>query len=440
MSNLLFYPQFTRADQEEFTDQFYRVMFYVWPVIDRIGEIVFVVEDGMVPGEMPDYFDTILKTAPNAFDGVIRFVQVADLEHHIPEATHIMHWRIAQEVPEWGESKSIEPIDRVANLEECQEWLRLSSKIGKSYSYRLRESRALFNDVISRSKAKKAYIFGTGPSLSLAGEHDYSDGVCIVCNSMVKNHKLLDRMSPPLIVAGDPIFHGGCSIYAGDFRTTLWETMERYDAVFMCNQRDFRIFEFYAPGHLKEKIIGAPAEYGLNMKTDMSEVFEFAACPNILTLYLLPLATMLSSEEILIAGCDGRPLSDNKYFWKHDTSVQFNNRMGQIQDAHPSFFDISYDDYYFLHCKTVESWIRSAEGQGRKVTNMTPSYIPALKKRLNKPNDVLPGTPATEVIMPWTHIRMAIVFARRQLTVIKAIKPTSLKQRIAGIFGFEAKA
>src|SRR5213076_14180 len=60
----------------------------------------------------------------------------------------------------------------------------------------------------------RAYVFGTGPSLARATEFDFSHGVRIVCNSIVRNPELLAHIRPHFIAASDFVFHFGPSRYA----------------------------------------------------------------------------------------------------------------------------------------------------------------------------------------------------------------------------------
>lgn len=416
---LAFFPAFTPDDAAEFTDQFHRAQFYLKPVADRVAQISLVRAPGMLPGPLPHYLDPVIATLEEKFALKLHLADPEDAASIYDGADYILHWNTEIPLPPELAEKKQRNVDRKRFVEECQEWLTLSAQVGGAYYYRVEESKERYRAVVAKHRAKRCYVFGTGPSLSLAANHDYGQGVAVVCNSMVKNEALLDRMRPPLIVAADPIFHAGASVYAGDFRSALYKAMERYDAYYLCNQRDFRIFDAYMPEHLRERLIGAPAGWGMHLKTNTTEKFEFTACPNILTLFLLPIAVAMSEEEIFIAGCDGRPLRQNDYFWRHDKSVQFNDKMGAIQEAHPSFFDISYDDYYFLHCETVSSWLGSAEGAGRRVVNMTPSFIPALRARYAPPGDVERGEPAEEWIPPWTRLRMRKVFLDRQWTAFR---------------------
>lgn len=418
-TRLVFYPGFSGSERAELTDQFYRAMWYLYPVLTQIGRIVFAVEPAMAPGRLPHYLDPQINSLVDAFRPVQVFVPHERLSEELAEADIVLHWDTRVALPALKQDAWIENIDRQRHVEECQTYLNLSSKIGGSYSFDVQKSREKLRTLVAKRKRGKCYIFGTGPNLSQIANHNFSDGVALACNSMVKNTALLDRLNPPLIVAGDPIFHAGPSIYAADFRKHLYSAMERYEAHFLTNQRDYRVFHAHMPASLHARLIGAPVEWGLRMNTNPLNRFVFTACPNILTLFLIPLAFAFSESEICIAGCDGRPLAENSYFWKHDQSVQFNERMADIQEAHPSFFNIDYDDYYFLHCETVRRWLQQAEREGRTVINMTSSYIPALRARYRPPATVARPADVVEDIPFRIRASMRRVFLKRQWRVIR---------------------
>jgi hypothetical protein len=182
-------------------------------------------------------------------------------------------------------------------------------------------------------------------------------------------------------VFGDPIFHGGCSSYAGVFRSHLYKVMDIYNPYIIVPFRDYKLYIENMPHDYRKRIIGIPTGgYSEALNLDLQDRFIVRPTRNILTLLLIPLATSIF-KEIGIMGCDGRRMEDNQYFWNHHKASQFNDQMEDIKRAHPAFFDIDYDDYYFTHCEILEQWLAEAEKRGVKVENLTKSYIPALQKR-----------------------------------------------------------
>tara|TARA_R110002110_G_scaffold403866_1_gene621835 strand:+ start:2146 stop:9000 length:6855 start_codon:yes stop_codon:yes gene_type:complete len=233
----------------------------------------------------------------------------------------------------------------------------------------------------SLSPKRRAYVFGTGPSLSgFAASHDFSDGHCIVSNSMVKNADLLAQLKPVAIVAADPIFHAGCSRYAGAFRTELIQALRTHACYFITSLRDYNVFHAFLPEDLRSRLIGVPFDGKAPFNPDLSKNFSVQPLANILTLLLFPVAGTITGE-ICVVGCDGRPLDQNTYFWGHDKSTQFNDEMENIKLVHPAFFAVDYDDYYSEHCKNVALAVDALENLDKTVQSLTPSYIPALAAR-----------------------------------------------------------
>ncbi|MEZ5996628.1 MAG: FkbM family methyltransferase [Hyphomonadaceae bacterium] len=263
------------------------------------------------------------------------------------------------------------------------------------------ENRSRFEEFLKRvGHQKKAYVFGTGPSLSsFAAQHDFSDGISLASNSMVKNEALLSRLAPAAIVAADPIFHAGCSRYAEAFRNQLAVAMRAHDAHFVTSLRDYSMFSSSLPRDLRERIIGVPFCNSEDYNPDLSSAFFVKPVANILTLLLLPLGAAVA-DEICIVGCDGRPLDKNQYFWGHDKAVQFNEEMDNIKEVHPAFFKVNYDDYYAEHCANVEAALSALEKIGKTISVLTPSHIPALSKRYSPPPQHSPRKPEDDAVGP----------------------------------------
>lgn len=227
----------------------------------------------------------------------------------------------------------------------------------------------------------RAYVFGTGPSLSgFVESHDFEDSLTIIANSIVMNDEMLDKLKPKLIVAADPIFHAGCSSYAAAFRAALVRAMRKTGAWFLCPLRDVQIYATYLPADLQARIIGIPFDGKIAPPTDLTRNFALKPYPNVLTLMLLPLASTLA-RQIHIAGCDGRPVTENDAFWTHDKKAQFVDEMDNIKKVHPGFFAIDYNNYYFEHARDLETVLTTIETAGRRCVNECTSFIPALRAR-----------------------------------------------------------
>jgi FkbM family methyltransferase len=383
--NITFFPVFDSSDQ--FTDQYYRAIWYLRPYLANIDRIDFFLKNGCSgPDSIPDYMDGEILSFEADFSDKIRITPVVDVDAQniCNDADIILLWK--------SDPKSIKGIPpalrkiaaRVVRIDHNYEqyaasfYLKISEKIANDDQAIISKSKRRFSDLASKFNNKPCYIFGTGPSLSFADDHDFSDGVSIACNSMVGNIKLLDRIQPSLLVVGDPIFHAGCSSYAGRFREHLCEALDRYIVQLIVPMRDYRIYRSNLPKRYSKSLIGIPFINKKRPNFDLLSRFHVRTTSNILTLFLIPIATTFC-DEIRILGCDGRLIKKNEYFWSHHKPSQFYDKMSAAKEAHPSFFAIDYNDYYLEHSETLKKYLDAAERIGKEFINLTPSHIPALQ-------------------------------------------------------------
>jgi len=382
---LTFFPP--AADQAELDDRYYRALWYLHPLAKQLKEIVVTTRGNIVPGDtIPPLLDPAIANLKGDFAGKFRFISDEDkaaIKFELHSADTILlnapanDYTVISALPP---GKPFHVIDHNSYKGADSNYLRLSADGTGNNKADLADCRIRFNQLAKRMRASIGYVLGTGPGLSRLADHDFSDGLVIACNTMVKNKALMERVKPRLIVMGDPIFHAGCSVFAGELRKHIIEVMINYDADLIVPWRDYRVYRANMPSSLYSRIIGIPFEAGEIPSFDLSSRFAVTTTSNILTLYLLPLAAHFF-DTIRIGGCDGRPLKQNDYFWNHDPASQLTNHMDNIQKAHPAFFQISYDDYYKQHCDTLMSWLDALEEKGHVIQNLTPSHIPALQKR-----------------------------------------------------------
>ena len=396
-TRLFLHPAVER--QEIFDDLASRLAWYFGPVRDRLDAIHIAlgrdVEAAAIP---PDTFDPTVTTWVQAVRGLIKPSPASGadalLEDMDPERDLLLRWTVAE--PPSGDMAAA--INRMRANGRFYEIDAGATRMEGSFllwavANNLMDSGPVLEQSRQRLKAfvdqlpqrDVAYVFGTGPSLSgYVASRDFSDGLCIASNSMVKNRELLEALKPVAIVAGDPLFHAGVSRYAAEFRRNLVRALETTGAMFFAPLRDYHIHAANLPEHLRDRLIALPFDAKEPYNPDLTEALYVNPKANVLTLFLLPLASTLA-QEVRIVGCDGRPLAQDQYFWKHDKAAQFNNEMDNIQRVHPAFFVRDYNDYYIEHCETVESSVRALEAAGRTVRAMTPSYVPALAERYSDP-------------------------------------------------------
>jgi|GEM_PF-688577 len=246
----------------------------------------------------------------------------------------------------------------------------------QEYYYEL--SKQNYNSMYNINKEKNtANVFGTGPSLEEAYNFTFEGSFNIVCNSMVKNKKLLRHIKPDLLVFADPVFHFSPCEYSRRFREDVMDTIREFGCFCLIPDYTVPLILAHYP-ELEAKIIGMPSKSSFNFPSN--EEFYTRSSSNILTLYMIPVASAIS-DDIYVLGCDGRQKSET-YFWKHNDNTQYGDLMETAFRMHPSFFrDRVYQDYYDEHCEFLRDLIEYGEYLGKSYFSLTKSHIPVLHER-----------------------------------------------------------
>lgn len=228
------------------------------------------------------------------------------------------------------------------------------------------------------SDRKKVTVFGTGPSLADAFNHDFSDSITIACNTMVKDRELLNHIKPDFIVASDADFHFGPSKYAQQFRIDLCDALKNHDAMFLCPEAHADLLLAHHPD-IEHRLISIPVD-GSEPNYDLTKELRVAAIDNVLLQFLLPLAATVG-KRIQLLGFDGRKKEDKK-FWNHNVNTQYTELMDTIESSHPGFFfHRSYSDYFIRHSRLIEEYINDIEKMGVNLQSLADSAVPALSQR-----------------------------------------------------------
>jgi len=225
---------------------------------------------------------------------------------------------------------------------------------------------------------KRSFVFGTGPSISQSFQYQYDHSLKIVCNSIVKNNKMLDHIRPDLLAFADPVFYFSHCDYSVKFREQAVRLLTTQDCYGVIPDFTLPLMLAHYP-ELTDKLIGMPT-YGTLINFPDLDRFYVKGTSNILTSLMLPIASAFT-DSVFIIGCDGRQPGET-YFWKHNTTTQFDDLMQSVADAHPSYFrDRNYTDYYDDHCDQLKELIEHGELQNIKYFTLTESYIPVLSSR-----------------------------------------------------------
>ena len=231
----------------------------------------------------------------------------------------------------------------------------------------------------------RCYIFGTGPSLAAAADRDWSDGIRLVCNTIVRDPVLWQHVAPHMLVAGDAIYHFGFSEFALAFRRDLRARLEESKVLFLYPaqfdhlvRREFRDFS--------DRLIPIPEGNHITVHNDFHENFATPALGNVLNRLLLPVGCNLS-KRVGLWGFDGRAPAD-KLFWANAPQQSYTELIPTLQAAHPAFFDNfvpKHDPEAFVrsvHGDVLEHCLSSAEALGWQFETLHHSWTPTLARRV----------------------------------------------------------
>jgi len=280
-------------------------------------------------------------------------------------------------------------IDPLLNPGEGTEWC-LINLAGSSPPPR-EASRRRFTEyvrAIEKEGLQKVYAFGTGPSLALAANRDWSDGYRIVCNTIVRDRELWHHLQPHFIVAADAIYHFGFTEFARRFREDLRKRMSESSTLFMYPEM-FHGIVARELADFADRLIPVPQGLHRDFHQSLLEVFSLPNLGNVLNLVLLPLACTLS-RDVYLWGFDGRAPTD-QLFWANSSKHSYPEFMDDLRAAHPSFFEhfvptgkpTTYVAQF--HGDELDRCLTEAESSGWRFTMLHKSWTATLQKRFRAP-------------------------------------------------------
>jgi hypothetical protein len=244
-------------------------------------------------------------------------------------------------------------------------------------SLRFRSKTAAYRD-----RRRVACVFGTGPSLDKAYDLDFTDVLCVVCNSIVQNPRLLDHIRPQFITAGDVVSHFGISLYADQFRRDLIDCLAERDMFFVTTAPFGLLLVEHYPTVRDRVFLFVQQNMGISNFDLIREPF-LPTLDSTLNIHMLPLASTFR-DTIYILGCDGKDpdASKNEDFWSHSPSAQYHDLVETGHRCHPTF-DVhrkarTYCRYQDSTRQTLEEGERS---HGKKYFSLAPSFIPEIQER-----------------------------------------------------------
>lgn len=380
-----FFPAF--RDEAVFLDTYWKAMFFM--PAGTVSQLVFPIAfRPSFPIDEPAAFPVPPHLSPPS-PGVRREVSItreraSSLPAAIRRADVVAVWDWSA-VPPGGvaaDSPRLLNLDRERNRADAWTWCEFLYRQSPAAERAgaIASSRARIADFLARQPShRRAYVFGTGPSLEQAWQYDFSDGYRIVCNTIVNNAKLLDKIRPHLIVAGDAAYHFDVNLHAAAFRRDLERALASRDMLFITRDLYGPLMRVHHPNTRAKTALAETGVPGIHFNIAERMVYHQWPHGNILNALLLPLGSALA-DEVFLLGFDGRAPGETA-FWQNATSSTYDALKPAIKAAHPGFFGIDFGAYAQAHSDNAEQLMRAGEAMGKRYVCLNDSYIPAFRKR-----------------------------------------------------------
>lgn len=380
-------------DEDQLTDLISRAAWFVsFAPIERI--FVFVSDSHLAKAlwRVAPGMDAAIAERFSALRAMTEFVTIEDhmaIDRVMSEVSIVLRWNATtpelvseSAVAEWFADKQVHEVDPHSVRMEGANYVDVSSKLMACGAELVGEHRERFAVVASALSLEheEAVLLATGPSVATYPSFNYDEKVVIVCNTIILDEALMDTVQPRFLVFGDPIFHFGPSLFAARFRESLREAAGRWDFTIVMPLKYYPVFVAAVP-ELAERTIAIPFRKDREFNFDLTSDFGLKTTANILTFLMVPLGTTFA-KRVSFLGCDGRPLSEDGYFWRHNPATQLTDELANIQQVHPAFFIRDYNDYYLEHCQVLEEQLDAGERAGFAFQSLADSHIPALRRRV----------------------------------------------------------
>lgn len=383
-NQIVYYPVF--EDNDTLTSHYYRACWYL-PHENNLCEYVFLFKKK----------ECVLQKKPDYMGGSnvpVNHIMIEErLENYgkcLSESKVVLLWKkIADcELNRLKTGGNI-VLDVTTGDESSKEWGVYCGIIWKYFKSKdeknilIAQSRDKLIRIGNRIKAsgvKTGCVFGTGPSLETADEFSFTGCVCVACNSIVQNKRLLAHINPVFITAGDVISHLGVSLYAEKFRRDLTEYLKESGAYFFTTAM-FGYLLLEQCAEIADRIILAE-QLADEPNYDLYERYALPKLDSTFNIHMLPLIHTFC-DDIFILGCDGKSQDrNNEDFWAHAQKAQYHSLVDTGHLCHPGFASYREKNTYERYQNSVRISIEEGEARhGKRYYTLKPSYVEALKGR-----------------------------------------------------------
>lgn len=237
-----------------------------------------------------------------------------------------------------------------------------------------------YKQFVKKYKGNVAYVFGTGPSCEEGAMINYEEAsVRVVCNGMIYNNELMEKIKPNVYAIADENF---MTINCKQWIDNIYTYISENDCIFIVPNILGAVLIKRYPELINKLVrvscdtnkINFPSEYNLSV---------YRKAYNVITLIAIPVASYISNK-IYIMGCDGiKQLEDNMFgntYWAHEEKVNFEQQNPNIMNLFEGDKE-NEEEYYLKHICYFTEILEYGERLGKEYISCATSYIPALQKR-----------------------------------------------------------
>ena len=380
---ITYYPVFD--DENELTSHYYRACWYL-PKENNLLEKVYLYADNCKILNRPSY----MGSSNVSCEHIIVKENRDDYKETLNTSKIVLTWKkISEEEKLKLEAAGSMVINVDTEDDTAKEYGRYCSLIWQ-YFKKIKDKKEIIKksfdkfckaaEEIKKENIQIGCVFGTGPSLAKSYEFDFSDCICVVCNSIVQDSKLLKHINPYFVTAGDAVSHLGVSLYAEIFRHDLSNYLLNSRAYFLTTASVGYILTEQCP-EIEHKII--LVEQKLDRQNfNLLETFALPKFDSTFNIHMLPIINTFCNR-IYINGCDGKcPDVNNEDFWAHAETAQYLDLVETGHKCHPTFDRNRKKSTYTRYQDSTKSSIEDGEkNHGKTYHTLKQSYIEALKDK-----------------------------------------------------------
>lgn len=228
------------------------------------------------------------------------------------------------------------------------------------------------------------YLFGTGESIKKFNVEEMdSDAAVIVCNTVVKNKDLFERLRPNVMVAGDALYHFSDEQFSRMFQADLRERLNEMPSTLFIYPQIFESFMLRTySGVNKDQLQSLP----VLTEKKMTAIRRSTSLPrygNSFNLLSFPIATYIAKKNIFFIGYDGKSKTA-KNFWKNDEDTFYSKEAEELLEKNVAFRKVFLENQHYsqkVFGAKLESRLGEVEKTGINLVSLFPSNTEPFNKR-----------------------------------------------------------